>query len=982
MIRFKSLSTKLLSIYIPLVSISVIMLFAVLEFRNYTTHLNGLKGGLRQLVSVQSAAFTAAAWEYNTPQLSKLLEDLNRTPHFRGAIVYDTFGEVLAQAGSLTTVEPELRVETDLVYKTEFVSEPVGRLIIAFHREQIYRNLIDRLKVDALVLMVLIASLAGVTLLVTRSIIVQPIARLHNAIDRLKVENVRELVHWNSKDELGQVVHAYNTMQTKQAQAEAELNEYKEHLEELIEARTAELRQARDTANTANRAKSDFLANMSHEIRTPMNGIIGFTTLALKTELTPKQQDYLGKIRTSAHALLSLINDILDFSKIESGKLEMDSTHFQLQELLEDVADLFADQAARKEIELIVHRKADVPSALRGDALRLRQILVNLTSNAVKFTNSGEVCVNVSLIENEAASARLRFTIRDTGIGIAPEHLDKLFSSFTQADSSTTRKYGGTGLGLTICRQLVHLMGGEIGVESAVGHDSTFWFEIPFERQAKTAEPSYRVHVDLRGLKVLVVDDNDSSREVLQEMLRSFGFEVVAVSTAEAGVDALITASNTKFPFKLVVMDWRLPGMDGLETSTRIRSDERISEIPIIMVTAFGRELEKKAGDRIGIDGFLTKPVQQSVLFDTLMIVFGQQDAATGRHIMVTEDTLQTDGLKGAHVLLAEDNLINQEVAINILAEAGVRADIVNNGLEAVEAVRKNRYDAVLMDMQMPEMDGYQATGVIRQDIRLDQLPIIAMTAHAMEGDREKCLDAGMNDYVSKPVDPQELFETLGKWVQPARESPSTPTASKPRAPAGDTLRPLPGFNIEEGLQRLRGKRDLYIRLLLDFADKYRNTADEVRRALTKGDLKQAHRLVHNIKGLAGNLSATALLEATTALEATIKDTDCDHDDRMARFDRFAAEFAVALNAAGSLGALSVVDPEYAGETTLPAEQARELATRIRDAIGLGDLGALNVIMSKLPADSQWAADMQHLIDGIDLQGLERFADQLESAAR
>ncbi|NOZ23283.1 MAG: response regulator [Planctomycetes bacterium] len=648
-------------------------------------------------------------------------------------------------------------------------------------------------------------------------------------------------------------------------------------LRQELEVKNIELDQAAAAANEATRMKSEFLANMSHEIRTPMNGIIGFTNLALRTELTSTQRDYLRKIQISADALLRIINDILDFSKIEAGKLEIEEAEFQLQDVLEDLADLFANQAAEKEIEMIIARDPDVPSALAGDPLRLRQVLVNLTSNAVKFTEGGEIFVNVTCVEETENEAALSFMVKDTGIGIPQEHLGKLFQAFTQADGSTTRRYGGTGLGLSISQQLVGLMGGEIRVESEVGKGTTFFFDLRFGKQAREKEPAPTLSVDIRGLKVLVADDNQTTRHVLGQMLESFGFDVATVASGEEALEELRAGADTSKPYQLVLMDWKMPGKDGLDTSREIRLDPQLSETPIVIITAFGREPEMREGQEIGINGFLHKPIQQSVLFNTLMEVIGQEQRDhAARRRMITEESLRTAPLKGVRVLLAEDNPINQEVAAKILAEAGVDVTIVNNGSKAVETAKRGFFDAVLMDVQMPEMDGYQATRAIREDARLDQLPVIAMTAHAMKGDREKCLNAGMNDYISKPIHPEHLFSVLEKWTRSHKGTTeaSAPPAAKAQPFLG--VGPLAGLDIQAGLQRLAGDEALYTKLLIDFASNYSGIANDMARALAAGDTEKVRELAHSLKGVAGNLSADDLAEAAADLERSIKTGELD----------------------------------------------------------------------------------------------------------
>jgi len=645
----------------------------------------------------------------------------------------------------------------------------------------------------------------------------------------------------------------------------------------------AQLRGAKESAEAATEARSRFLANMSHEIRTPMNGIIGFTRLLIKTELTAAQRDFLDKIRVSASALLHLINDILDFSKIEAGRLDIERRDFQLQDVLEALADLFASHAAQRDIELIVHRVPAVPSALIGDPLRVRQILVNLVGNAVKFTQAGEVYVHVTALEARQHRVRLRFEVRDTGIGIAPEALDRLFESFTQADDSTTRRYGGTGLGLTISRQLVDLMGGRMGVHSEPGKGSTFWFELTLARQPGVPQPLGQRATDLRGLKVLVVDDSPLNREMLTQVVGSFGLVVEAAATGDQALERLRAAAGHS-PFRLVLMDWRMPGLDGLEASRRIREDPALSGLRIVMVTAFGHDHEKCRCDEIGVDGFLHKPIRQSVLFDTLMRVCAGQGEGPRQGLLTEASLLDTRPLAGARVLLAEDNAINRELALNLLAEVGIEADVAVDGREVVEVLRTGDYDAVLMDMQMPDMDGYEATRVIRAQARFADLPIIAMTAHAMEGDRERCLEAGMSDYVSKPIDPSRFFAALSRWIRPRRGHPVAAADHPERAAArgDDAAAPVPdgrgmaldglsGFDVAEAMARLRGNEALYLRLLAGFADTAQGLYVEIGQALAAGDLEVASSQVHNLKGVAGNLSALGVLDRARELEVVLR---------------------------------------------------------------------------------------------------------------
>jgi two-component system, sensor histidine kinase and response regulator len=647
-------------------------------------------------------------------------------------------------------------------------------------------------------------------------------------------------------------------------------------IESLLETQTRKLYLAKEKAEAAEGAKAEFLANMSHEIRTPMNAIIGFSDLLLDTPLTSMQHDYAKTVQASAHGLLELLNDILDFSKIEAGKLEMEQREFRLRDVLEEAVDMFLGKVAESGIELIVDVEEGVPSGLVGDPLRLRQVLVNLTGNAIKFTEEGEIAIGVKCSEVSAERATLRFSVRDTGIGISPENIDGLFSAFTQAEGSTARQYGGTGLGLAVCKQLVELMGGNIGVESRVGEGSCFYFTATFPRTT-AAEPVPAVPADVRGLKVLIVDDNENSRTVMQHVVTSLGFRATLASSGRDGLEQLRREGAAGNPFDLVLLDWRMPDLDGMAVSRQMKGDPLLAPVHIIIMTAFGRGAEIERAEEIGVDAFLIKPVKPSLLFDTVMNIFSADGPATGESRILSRASRDTELFAGVCVLLAEDNLVNQKLASAVLGGMGLGVDIVADGGEAVAAVGSKAYDAVLMDIQMPVMNGYEATRAIRRDPRWANLPIIAMTANAMKGDREECLEAGMDDYVSKPIDRQELFTTLKKWVK----SQSTPNDRELPTEDGNVdgesgdgekeATSLSSIDMGEALQRLGGNERLLKELLLDFGAESGSAIEEIRSAIEGGGTELAQRLVHTLKGTAGNLSAKGLQAAALTLETAIR---------------------------------------------------------------------------------------------------------------
>ncbi|MFZ6773568.1 PAS domain S-box protein [Undibacterium sp. SXout7W] len=644
-----------------------------------------------------------------------------------------------------------------------------------------------------------------------------------------------------------------------------------------------EMKKARTLAEEAARAKADFLANMSHEIRTPMNAVLGMSHLLLKTELTERQHDYLVKIRSAGQHLLGIINDILDFSKAEAGKLRLECAEFDLDSVATNIATLLNGKANEKCLELTIDIAADVPRNLIGDSLRLEQILLNFGSNAVKFTEQGEVHIICRVKEISDTNVLLYFAIRDTGIGLTDEQQGQLFRSFQQADSSTTRKFGGTGLGLVISKQLAGMMGGEVGVDSVPEHGSTFWFTARFSL-SKMLPVILMPRPDLRGLRVLVVDDNETARVVLRDMLASMTFVVDEAASGAEAIQLIRHSIAIDVPYAIVFLDWKMPGMDGIEAARQIRTLGLDSSPHLVMVTAYGREELMSQATIAGIDSFLIKPVNPSLLFDTAMQLLGgnrlQQSVV---NIPAIKESELLSSLQGARILVVEDNELNQQVATDLLTGAGFVVDLAENGEVALNKLRHSHYDLVFMDMQMPVMDGVTATIAIRQFTQFKDLPIIAMTANAMPADRDRCINAGMNDYISKPIEPDHLWQTLARWISPdfrSKIQPSDPVVAIIRGNSAtmvihepeNFLAQINGLNVARGLRHLSGKTASYITMLRSFCEKQKTVADDIRHVLLNADWQTAERLAHTMKGIAGTLGMDHLQKLSADLELAIKE--------------------------------------------------------------------------------------------------------------
>ena len=906
------------------------------------------------LASVLAQTLARPLFDINSAAVVSVVDAMQATPEVLVLRVLAPTGEQLAsfradraERAAGAPAADAITVRRAVEYQDGKRSFPVGMLELSFSRQQVDLQL-RRQITHTMVANLLLALCIVISILLVSRKVSQPFTDIQKALEKLTEGDVDiRLSGIDRVDQVGRLskaVHSFRDTLTRLGQAEHELRELNSHLEHKIAERTAELTRtaqlasdsqkqlvkANQLAEAANVAKSEFLANMSHEIRTPMSAIIGMAYLALRTGLTPKQHDYVNKIHRAAMSLLAIINDILDFSKIEAGRLEVEQVPFFLDDVLANVASVTSQRAADKQLEYLFHVPPSIPRHLVGDPLRLEQVLINLVNNAVKFTPAGELEMTCTRLDAPAPgdasytghTALLRFSVRDTGIGMTQEQMGKLFQAFSQANGSTTREYGGTGLGLSISQQLVGLMGGEITVESAPSRGSVFRFDLEFELTGQ-AERAVVVPAALNGVRLLLVDDSPVALEILAEALRALPLRTDAAGTGAEALAAIAAADSAGDPYRLVLSDWQMPDMDGIELSRRVRQDAALRQRPgMVLVTAFGREEVQPEAEAAGVIGFLFKPIGQSALVDTLVTLlapgFKQRGADRRsdlpRRIGPRRQSEQAEGEAvpgqryAARVLLVEDNAVNQQIGAELMATLGICVDMANNGQQALEMLREGgpeAYAMVLMDLEMPLLDGHAATQRLREDKAFDAVPVVAMTAHALPDIRERCLAEGMQDYVTKPIEPERLYAVLARWLGIARLAPTQMPSPEPTlapgaaqryraASAGATLGEgagegvregaresapqdaredvpaLDGLDTRRGLYHVAGNAALYLQLLDSFRQTQRGTAAGLRAALARGDSVEAGAAAHSLRGVAANLGATALERAARDLEAVL----------------------------------------------------------------------------------------------------------------